>query len=90
MKKRVVLFGTRHYTASNIPAEIRNSLAVIIDEFRPDIALEEWSVVQVETSGAAVLCASKNVSWESIGLLPKSSFGLTITLTRLISRPGLT
>jgi hypothetical protein len=73
-RKQLILFGTRHWKASDIPSEIRKSLAVLIDEFKPDVGLEEWSVIQYETSGAASVFATKNLPWESIGTPPQEQF----------------
>jgi hypothetical protein len=72
--KQLILFGTRHWTTSNIPREIRESLKVLIEKFEPDVALEEWSSTQTEKSGLADVCDSMTLPWETIGTPPKPIF----------------
>jgi hypothetical protein len=67
--KKLVLFGTRHYEAANLPESIRNTLNVIITEFIPQVVLEEWSVIRGQ-SGASVAAAAHGVTWKSIGTPP--------------------
>ena len=67
--KKLILFGTRHYDATNLPESIRNTLNVIITEFTPEVVLEEWSVVRSQ-SGASAVAQGRDVSWKSIGTPP--------------------
>jgi hypothetical protein len=73
-RKRLILFGTRHWKTTDIPREIRDSLEVLIREFQPDIALEEWSATQTEKSGLVEVCGSMDLPWESIGTPPEPRY----------------
>lgn len=73
-KKTLVLFGTRHYRENDIPPEIRNALALIIDQYEPQIVLEEWSESEKRESGASAVCRDKNARWESIGTPASEEF----------------
>lgn len=74
MKKKLTLFGTRHYATTEVPAEIRNALEAIIEESRPQIVLEEWSETQTHESVAANLCKTIGLPWKSIGTPPTDEF----------------
>lgn len=74
MKKKLTLFGTRHYIATEVPAESQNALEVIIDKRRPQIVLEEWSEAQKRESAAAHICKTKALFWKSIGTPPREEF----------------
>lgn len=67
MRKKLTLFGTRHYAATEIPDEIQKVLEFIMDKRRPQVVLEEWSETQNRESAAARLCKTKGLLWESIG-----------------------
>lgn len=67
--KKLILFGTRHYTPEEIPANIRDTLNTILDEFTPQVVLEEWSEIRGQ-SGASVVAAAHGVTWKSIGTPP--------------------
>lgn len=72
-RKRLILFGTRHWRKSDIPPVIRAAFESLIRKFHPDVALEEWSITQTEKSGLADLCDSV-LPWESIGTPPEPEF----------------
>ena len=67
--KKLILFGTRHYEATDLPESIRNTLNVIITKFIPQVVLEEWSVMRGQ-SGAWAVAAAHEVTWKSIGTHP--------------------
>lgn len=67
MKKKLTLFGTRHYAATEVPIEIQNALVAIIEKRRPQVVLEEWSEAQKRESAAANLCNAIGLLWKSIG-----------------------
>jgi hypothetical protein len=49
---------------------------VLIDKSQPDVALEEWSTTQTETSLLAAVCDSMTppLPWETIGTPPEPKF----------------
>jgi len=65
-KKRLVLFGTRHYSHNRMPREISEALASVIEKFHPQLILEEWSTTKAQ-SAASAIADSKNLRWENIG-----------------------
>lgn len=73
-QKRLILFGTRHWEMSQIPAGIRESLRVLRDKFQPDVALEEWSATHTQKSALADFCDSISVPWENIGTPSEAKF----------------
>ena len=66
-KKKLVIFGTRHWKKSDMPIEIKNALELIVAKVKPGIVLEEWSMTQLEASGAATVSDSLGIPWRSIG-----------------------
>lgn len=64
-RKRLVILGTRHYTT--LPPYIEDALKLAVDEYSPDVILEEWSATQTQKSGANLFADGKSILWESIG-----------------------
>ena len=65
--KSLTIFGTRHWKKSDMPVEIKNALELIIAKAQPDVVLEEWSVTQIEASGAAAVSGALGIPWRNIG-----------------------
>jgi hypothetical protein len=73
-KKKLVIFGTRHWKKRDMPIEIKNALELIIAEVQPEVVLEEWTVTQPEESGAAAVSDSLGIPWRSIGTTDDAEF----------------
>ena len=72
--KLLILFGTRHYSEKKIPAETKCVLQEIIAKFKPQAVLEEWSITQLEPSGASIVAQEANLPWKNIGTGPLPEF----------------
>ncbi len=55
--------------------EIKNALELIIAKTQPEVVLEEWSVTQLEPTGAAAVSEALGKPWRSIGTADESQFG---------------
>ena len=64
-RERLIILGTRHYTT--LPPYIEDALKLAVDEYSPDVIMEEWSETQTQTSGANLFADGKSILWESIG-----------------------
>ena len=64
--KKLILFGTRHYTPPKVTKEIRDTLNTILDRFTPQVVLEEWSTI-LGQSAASEIASARNVPWTNIG-----------------------
>ena len=87
MKKRIAVFGTRHYTASKLPSDIRATMELIVEKHSPTIGLEEWSINQVESSGFKTVCDARHLLWTSIGTPPTDDLA-TYTYTSALDFPA--
>ena len=67
-RKRLVILGTRHYTT--LPLYIEDALKLAVDEYSPDVILEEWSETQTQKSGANLFADGKNILWENRQTVP--------------------
>jgi hypothetical protein len=84
-KKRLIIFGTRHWLAGNAPSDIYGVLKYIIERFRPAIGLEEWcapELKRVSAFNAQCDAASPRVPWKNIGTSDTAEF--TTYKTRLV------
>jgi hypothetical protein len=72
--KQLVLFGTRHYNALEMPPEIKSALQLVIRKHSPQVLLEEWSETRLDESGAAAVGKLMGVPWKSIGTPPLPEF----------------
>lgn len=76
--KKLILFGTRHYTPTKVPKGIQDTLNTILDKFAPQVVLEEWSEI-LGQSAASEIASAHHVSWKNIGTPQRpelKSFGI--------------
>lgn len=69
-KKRLVIFGTRHWQDHEVPDDISQILRFIIESVRPEVGLEEWCPQELNrTSAFKVQCdsVSPQLDWKNIG-----------------------
>lgn len=69
-KKKLTIFGTRHWLAGNAPIDVSRVLTYIIGHTRPAIGLEEWCAPELKrVSAFNALCdaASPRVPWKNVG-----------------------
>ena len=84
-KKKLVIFGTRHWLAGNAPSDISGVLQYLIRHFHPAIGLEEWSAPELKrVSAFNALCdaTAPRVPWKNIGTPDTPEF--TTYKTRLL------
>jgi hypothetical protein len=70
MRKKIVLFGARHWLADNVPNDISDVLKYVIRRTRPAIGLEEWCAPELKRVSAFNACcdaASPRVPWKNVG-----------------------
>lgn len=63
---RLTLFGTKHHEASKAPPYMQGAIDLLIDKFKPDVILEEWSSTRPQSLADAV-AKSRGIPWEDIG-----------------------
>ena len=63
VKKKLVIFGTRHWKKRDMPIEIKDALELILAKVQPEVVLEEWSVTQIEESGRG---SSERLPWNTV------------------------
>jgi hypothetical protein len=69
-KKKLTLFGTRHWLANEVPPDVREVLKYVAKYVRPGAALEEWSDPKLgRVSAFKSVCdaASPQIPWRNIG-----------------------
>ena len=70
-----------------MPIEIKDALELILADVQPEVVLEEWSVTQLEESGAAAVSDSLGIPWRSIGTTDDAEFA-TFGFERALDFPS--
>jgi hypothetical protein len=86
--KRLILFGTRHYTISNVPTQVANALERTIDKLKPNVILEEWSKSQTKESATSAIGRGRNLCWYDIGTPEDGEFA-TYRINSALDFPGI-